>query len=256
MSPLCVLGMHRSGTSCLTGSIEQAGVELGKVSRQAPNNLKGNRENHTIYLLNNELLAANGGSWKNPPKQLVWNDDLRQKRDVIIEQYNQLDKRWGFKDPRTVLTLPFWLEALPDMEFVGTFRNPISVAQSLKARAPKSKVNFVKLWQYYNKLILTLYRRKPFPIISFDLDDEGYRQAMLKLLAALSLPLPPDHQEFFSAGLRHQPLDQKALNRLPTTYVDMYWELNDIALTGLAVERDVPPKTLQRFINSIKFAMS
>lgn len=38
-----VLGMHRSGTSCLTGLLQQAGVALGNVVKEAAHNKKGNR---------------------------------------------------------------------------------------------------------------------------------------------------------------------------------------------------------------------
>ena len=41
---VCVLGMHRSGTSCLAGSLEQQGLFLGETNTRGPFNLRGNRE--------------------------------------------------------------------------------------------------------------------------------------------------------------------------------------------------------------------
>jgi len=41
---------------------------------------------------------------------------------------------WGFKDPRTLLTLDGWLEALPEVSLAATFRHPLSVAGSLQER--------------------------------------------------------------------------------------------------------------------------
>ena len=43
-----VLGMHRSGTSLLTGSLEAAGLHLGEVNNAARYNPKGNKENESI----------------------------------------------------------------------------------------------------------------------------------------------------------------------------------------------------------------
>jgi hypothetical protein len=40
-----ILGMHRSGTRCLTGTMQEAGLVLGKFSTFNEFNRKGNREN-------------------------------------------------------------------------------------------------------------------------------------------------------------------------------------------------------------------
>ena len=58
--------MHRSGTSCLTGSLEAAGLYLGNIQTWNPFNLKGNRENQEIVDLHDLILADNGGSWDSP----------------------------------------------------------------------------------------------------------------------------------------------------------------------------------------------
>ena len=82
---ICVLGMHRSGTSCLAGTLEQAGVFLGEVATQNPFNLKGNRENGTIRGLNGGVLADNGAEWNRPPATPpVWSDKRRAELDGII----------------------------------------------------------------------------------------------------------------------------------------------------------------------------
>jgi hypothetical protein len=60
--------MHRSGTSCLTGTLESWGVVLGDVHRGNPFNAKGNRESQKIMDLHDRIMAANGGSWLRPPE--------------------------------------------------------------------------------------------------------------------------------------------------------------------------------------------
>ena len=71
---LVVLGMHRSGTSCLTGTIEQCGVALGEVFTENPYNKKGNRESAQIQALNNDVLETNGGAWDRPVAVTKWTD--------------------------------------------------------------------------------------------------------------------------------------------------------------------------------------
>ena len=43
MACICVVGMHRSGTSCLTGIMQRMGIELGEVFTENEFNKKGNR---------------------------------------------------------------------------------------------------------------------------------------------------------------------------------------------------------------------
>ena len=63
---LCVLGMHRSGTSCLTGSLQQGGLFLGKHHTWNEYNRKGNRENQDVVNLHEAIFKANGLDWKHP----------------------------------------------------------------------------------------------------------------------------------------------------------------------------------------------
>ena len=108
---IIILGMHRSGTSCLAGTIEKTGIYFGNVSQHNTFNLKGNRENNQIIKLNNDVLAYNNGNWDNPPYKVEWPLSLKKQRDEIIEQHFPT-LTWGFKDPRTLLTLDGWLEVL------------------------------------------------------------------------------------------------------------------------------------------------
>ena len=101
--PPCVivLGMHRSGTSLLTGSLEAAGLHLGKVNHAAPFNRKGNKENEPIRGFHDELLAKNGASWDRPPKgQVRWDRPDEERARSLIEAHLRSARPWGFKDPR------------------------------------------------------------------------------------------------------------------------------------------------------------
>ena len=198
---VCILGMHRSGTSCLAGSLEEAGLHLGEVITAAPHNAKGNRENRRIMDLQEAVLVHGGGSWDRPPGHLTWSDAHRAERDAIIRSYADVSA-WGFKDPRTLLLLDFWREALPGLAFVGTLRHPHLVADSLLRRNGGSMEQWLDLWVTYSERILALHEAAPFPVVRFDLGEEAYRRSLMAIAEHLGLPAPT-RMEFFDPMLRH-----------------------------------------------------
>jgi hypothetical protein len=202
-----ILGMHRSGTSCLAGSLQQRGLYLGNVFKENPHNRKGNRENARIMELNDCLLVYNKGSWDNPPKSIVWDESLTKERDQIIDDFNnQQQSIWGFKDPRTLITLPFWMDNLKNCTFVGTFRNPISVSNSLKQRNGMSIEHSLNLWILYNRKLLELHKKYNFRLVSFDVTKDEYLTQIEKIVANLKMPVVDEKNDelFFDDSLRNQ----------------------------------------------------
>ena len=60
---------------------------------------------------------------------------------------------WGWKDPRTSLTAPFWRERLPGLRFVVCVRHPVEVAASLRARGYTSERYGLRLWEAYHRAL-------------------------------------------------------------------------------------------------------
>lgn len=209
-----ILGMHRSGTSCLAGSLQEAGLYLGEVNTAAPHNAKGNRESRAIMDLQDDLLRANGGDWDAPPHEVVWSEEHQARRDAIIAAYPS-DRIWGFKDPRTLLTLPGWLEALPPVRFVGTFRHPLAVAASLHARNGIAIEKSLALWETYNRRLLDCQRQWGFPIVCFDWPPERYQSRLQAIAPTLNLAVPPAGFSFFESALRKNaaPTKESVLSR-------------------------------------------
>jgi len=223
---ICILGMHRSGTSCLAGSLEEAGVYLGDVQRNNPHNLKGNCEHLKIMELHDDLFAANGGSWDNPPQKVIWSEDHKNLRDAIIREYYSVPL-WGFKDPRALFTLNGWMEVLPGITLVGTFRHPFAVARSLEKRNKFSLDKGLQIWEAYNRRLLEYHVCHNFPIISFDLLEEAYKQKLINLLPRLGLALPHNRFIFFEEDLRH---GQSEGFQLPVGIKKLYDRLLEVAI--------------------------
>lgn len=204
-TPILIIGMHRSGTSCLAGSLQQMGLFLGNVSEENPHNRKGNRENSLIMELNDKVLSENNGSWDNPPSEIKWSSQLIEDREIIIGDYKKFGKEnWGFKDPRTLITLPFWLDGFEHYRFIGTFRNPNSVARSLYKRNGIPFEKAIELWEIYNKQLLDLYNLNPFPIVSFDVSKDEYLMRIRMISEYLGLDKKNEISNvFFEETLRN-----------------------------------------------------
>jgi hypothetical protein len=210
MSVVSIIGMHRSGTSCVTGSLQSAGLFAGDVVESAPFNKKGNRENLEIRSLNEEVLSYNSGNWKNPPERIIWTKEHTEKRDHIISRFYQKEKAWLFKDPRTTLTLRFWGEGIQDLILVGVFRQPIAVAKSLENRGKIPVSESIRIWCIYNTRILETAKKQELPIISFDSSQSSFIQQIERTVEWLAVKLKNKTElktenccNFYENGLIH-----------------------------------------------------
>lgn len=184
-----VLGMHRSGTSCLIGCLEQCGVHVGEVQRRSAYQPRGNLERTSVVELDEAMLRAAGGRWDDPP------DDAEvapspEQRSAIEQIVAGLEARApaALKDPRLVYTVGSWAGAAKRPAFVGTFRHPASVAASLRERNRLDGDAAMRLWLRYNQRLLALQREHGFPLVEFDLRDrERYCDVVVALIAALGL---------------------------------------------------------------------
>lgn len=183
--PILVLGMHRSGTSCLAGCLESAGLFLGSVNTAAPFNKKGNREPEHIRDLHDHLLARNGASWNAPPAgPLDWPADLlaqlkARTSDLVTAEH------WGVKDPRSAFCLNGW-KALYSPRFVVSYRHPSAVVSSLVRRSiswkrPMERAEAYTLWAAYNQRILDEVADQNVPFVRFGVERTIYA-AHLKII--------------------------------------------------------------------------
>lgn len=215
-----ILGMHRSGTSCLAGSLERCGLFLGDVVRRSPHNARGNHELRAALHVHNQILRASGGTWRQPPARvrLTWRQEraLKAIAAPLVERAPS-----GLKDPRLLLLLDAWTELVDSYTMVGTFRHPAAVARSLARRNQISQAKACNLWLAYNGELIRWHRRHRFPIVEFDLSDvETYCRTVAAVATALGLKPDMDKlYEFVSPGLDHAP---PAHEPVPATCQEMY----------------------------------
>jgi len=143
MTAVFVLGMHRSGTSLVSGLLKTLGVDFGADSELIPPNqfnMKGFFEHIGLNGINVEILTKFGGDWYAPPALLPgWEEserlaDIRKRAVERIHSNFAKSSLWGFKDPRSCLTFPFWKKLVKEpIKVVVVGRNPIDAARSLQA---------------------------------------------------------------------------------------------------------------------------
>jgi hypothetical protein len=102
----------------------------------APSNVKGYWERRAILEVNDAVLHAMGGWYDDPPAlEPGWHECvslavLKRRAARVMSDTFGGSELWGFKDPRTCLTLPFWRDVLPPMRYVICVRHPAEVAAS------------------------------------------------------------------------------------------------------------------------------
>jgi hypothetical protein len=160
--PVCIAGMHRSGTSMVTSLLNDCGLFLGPEEQlvgKALDNTEGFWENSNFVKLNEDILAHFGGSWDEPPVFTVrWEFDeslnpLLQRGNELVQSFSGHGP-WGWKDPRNSLTIAFWRRIIPELRFVVCVRNPLEVAHSLFVRGDSTGASQFQLWLHYYQQIL------------------------------------------------------------------------------------------------------
>ncbi|MFH1795024.1 MAG: hypothetical protein ABIK36_17810 [Pseudomonadota bacterium] len=225
-TPILILGMHRSGTSCLAGCLQAAGLFLAEVKTHSTHNKKGNRENIAVMHLNDEVLASNGGSWRNPPASVVWSGSQLAKGKQVAKAI-AWEGPWGFKDPRTLPTLDGWVSILGKVEIAASCRHPLAVAQSLNRRDPTLSIDEgLQLWQAYNERLVGVAARLPIRLIDYDRSGETYLDAVVRIARDLALPEPEAAARFYDDDLRHQAIDEA--RSIPPSLAHTYARLQEL----------------------------
>jgi len=172
---LLVLGMHRSGTSALTGLLSKLDVYLGSDLMRADfANEKGYFENNILYRINEKLLAQIGSSWDDifyNKEKLDAIKEIGELRSAIKSEF-EYAKSFAIKDPRLALLFPVYEKVLDELginiKIILPYRNPLEVANSLKRRDNMPLEKGMLLWAYHFLLAEKFSRGYERVFVSFD----------------------------------------------------------------------------------------
>ena len=159
--PLILLGMHRSGTSLTVRLLADVGLHMGSWLSRDAEAVHFQRVNRRIY-------KAAGSNWgqvdallaamRSPQFVAAQTDAARRallrepalpgRRAPIVaffepERWRRVEAGepfpWGWKDPRTALTLPIWARIFPQARWVNIVRNGVDVAISTHRRTQRQQ---------------------------------------------------------------------------------------------------------------------
>lgn len=222
-----ILGMHRSGTSALSGALATAGVWFGPeqelLGAQQGINDKGFWEHRELVSLNEVLLTAAGVRWFTPLiadqlsplfKSLQNVDQLLIDRaralvSALLKQCTTV----AIKDPRLCLLAPFWKSLFEqqgaEVSLIHLLRHPAEVQSSLARRDGIQPDHANALWLEHTGCVnqyCIQWSETPRALASYDQlmsDPEG---VTTRLLQSCGLKLTPDSsqlQEWIQPDLRH-----------------------------------------------------
>jgi hypothetical protein len=209
--PVCILGMHRSGTSMVTRLLHHCGLYLGPedqlldpqkgVTYASPrskeidlkDNPAGYWENiHFIYI-NDEILKAMGGDFINPPELIPgWSEDprvipARHRVKGLLSEFEGKEP-WGWKDPRNSLTIEFWQNEIPDLKVVLCIRNPLEIAYSIKDRNVQTLEQAFDLWLAYYETLLSSLQKDNCIVTHFETYFYDPKAELKRVLTFLGIP--------------------------------------------------------------------
>jgi hypothetical protein len=174
---VCILGMHRGGTSLVSSIVNFLDFDLGPEKhwiRPWKSHRRAFCGHQAIMDLNDAILARFGGRWYEPPEfPDGWEtssdlNDLRAQARQLIDADFSKSGAWAWKDPRACLTLPFWQGVLPPMHYVIVLRSPADVARSLHQRDGLAYERSARLWLRYLQSALGYTAGAPRMILSYE----------------------------------------------------------------------------------------
>ncbi len=217
---LLILGMHRSGTSALTGALEIAGVHLSQnLTPAASYNKKGLFEHDRVWRIHNVLLGAMGrtsADIRALPEAWFASPAAEYARTALIaalrpDMANQ--PLWGVKDPRLCRLFPLWPAILQSLgaepKILLALRHPEEVVASLVARDHLDPTHAKVLWLRYTLEAERATRGLLRTTQVYDRLLTAWRQEFKRIAEALAIPLRRDAKaarlldDFLDTGLRH-----------------------------------------------------
>jgi hypothetical protein len=235
-----VLGMHRSGTSALTGLLSLAGLSAGDtLIASHRDNPRGYFEHPGIVAAHDALLAALGRRWDDPrafPADWLGSSAARSAEASLVALVEALAPAGRIplvKDPRACRFVPLWRRVAErcglELRVVFALRDPTEVRASLGARDRLPAARADQLWLAHVLEAERASRGLKRVAVGFDAALADPAALLADVASGLDLTLDVEPEalgRFMDAGLRHHhastdaPVDglaQEAFNALRGT---------------------------------------
>ena len=205
---ICVLGMHKSGTTLVAETLHHSGVHMAEVPAGLGYDQSNKFERHEAQRLNRAVLGPvlvptvrgfrlrNAGldraGYEINLDSIAWVRRRRLSRvlaDASSRPIEELAARvgadhtdWGFKDPRTCLTYSWWRRSLPEHRVVAIYRpfDEVLLRYRVAWTRPIRLLRVARSWIVHNEMLAEhLEALDDFVLIRYDAlmgdDDEFAR---------------------------------------------------------------------------------
>ena len=239
---ICILGMHRSGTSTITRAINLLGAYLGEekdLIPPAPDNPEGFWERGDVVALHDRILEK---FLRLPdtvsPLPVGWHTShlvqpLKEELRQLIRDNFCHSELWAWKDPRTCLTFDLWKQLLSELSIkvccVFPIRNPLDVAKSLYKRNGMPIDKGLGFWMNHNLVALEACSDVQTVFVSYDRFVESWEPELRRIAETLYLDWLADGEDlkreidsFVQPGLRHNRSNPVDLDSIPAQVRELY----------------------------------
>jgi hypothetical protein len=213
---LLVLGMHRSGTSALTGAVAKLGAFPGtQLMPATADNAEGYWECAPIVHLNDQLLLRLGARWDSvAPLPAGW---MSLPLIEVVREYaaRTVASEFGdskfavLKDPRICRLVPFWRSVFETAGFtvscVLMLRRPMEVAASLARRDQFAPEKSLSMWYAHLVDAERDSRGMPRAMVSYDALLADAAGTLTRICEDASFPIKPSAAQKKAAADLVQP---------------------------------------------------
>src|SRR6202166_3596026 len=230
---ILILGMHRSGTSAVSGVVCALGAAAPNLLLPPDHaNPRGYWEPWALVNAHAEMLVSAGSSWDDwrplnadwyrSPLASIFHDRLR---DILQTEY-QDKPLFVVKDPRICRFLPFFMSVLEEMTVapvaIFVFRHPIEVAFSLRRRNGFSIAKSIAIWLRHVLEAERHSRNIPRHFISYGNLLKDWRGELKRAGDTIGIAWPADPEisgaaieKFLSMDLRHEKNELDVSSKYP-----------------------------------------
>ena len=282
---VCILGMHRSGTSTISRMINLLGAYLGEESDIASptsvnskefkkihtDNPTGFWEHRAIINFHDRLLDRLESRWDTAvPLPEGWHltEEILPFRAELIDLVKRDfsgHKLWVWKDPRTNILLKLWKDVLGELGIelscVFAIRNPLDVARSLNKRDGFSLDKGYGIWINYLMMALQETMDIPTAFILYDNVLVDWEKELRKCSKKLQIAWPKKDrtlrakiQSFLCNDLCHSASEINDLynNNAPYPVIELYKEIMN-SLDNQSISKNAITKLSKEFSTYSRF---
>ncbi|MFV5318690.1 sulfotransferase family protein [Priestia megaterium] len=268
LKAVCILGMHRSGTSMITRSLNLLGVNLGKdselIMKERKFNPTGYWEHREITLRQQQILKKFSYSWdlQEPLPEKWWQNKnifplKKRLKQIIMKEFAEKNL-WGWKDPRTSLLLAMWQEIFQELNinlsYVIVVRNPLDVANSLYLRNGFSKHKSFHIWNLYTLSSFLGSERSSRTVIHYDDFLKNWEMKLKEVEKMLGIIVPNYEEIYESIHSFINPEFQHSKSIMEDLITEKQVPTSTISLYNLILEIEDSPELLNSnyFTNQIR----